>query len=200
MSSLILGILGVYYIYNSNSNLEKSSVDLSYESWDKTYPFENSKISNEGDFMRIISRDFYKEPSATLTFEKSKKITLNFKIRTPELSMVKSSGILIKSGETILCGIINKGRFDALIVDNNDHKYFALLQVLDRNWHDVKIELEILPLNSKISITFDGIKILDDLYIKISVNNIDTIHIYGSGGRNVPNITDFMFKSIELVN
>jgi len=77
---LIIGAIEMYiYIYNKNSlSPREISVDLSYEEWDKTYPFPDSEILDENGFIRITSRDFYKQPTATLNFDRTKKITLNF--------------------------------------------------------------------------------------------------------------------------
>ena len=189
------------YIYNSNVNSlspREVSVDLSYEEWDKTYPFPDSEILDENGFIRITSRDFYKQPTATLNFDRTKKITLNFKIRTPELSMIKNSGINIQSRDTVLIAISNKGRWDAIIIDGGQQKIFALLPVLNRNWHSVKIELEILENGSKVTIVFDNRIIVENLSITVSTDDIDSIFMYGGTGRNVPNITDFMLESLVI--
>ncbi len=187
------------YIYNKNSlSPREISVDLSYEEWDKTYPFSDSEILDEDGFIRITSRDFYKQPTALLNFDRTKKITLNFKIRTPELSMIKNSGINIQSRDTVLIAISNKGRWDAIIVDGGQQKTFALLSVLDRNWHNVKIELEILENGSKVTIVFDNRIIVENLSITVSTEDIDSIFMYGGTGKNTPNITDFMLESLVI--
>ena len=201
ITSLIVSVIGIYIYSQSIQNSlspRESFVDLSYEKWDKTYSFENSKISNENGFIRIVSRDFYKKPSAILNFQKTKKITLNFKIRTPELSMVKDSGLHIRSRDTVLIAISNKGRWDAIIVDGGQQKIFGLLPVLDRNWHSIKIELEILESGSKVTIVFDDRIIVENLNIKVSTDGIDNIFIYGGTGKNTPNITDFIFESLII--